>query len=128
MDFLDKTYDRASCEIDDILKHQKFDKQDVELLGDLVDIVKDIEMIYGYQDGMDMDGYSRMNGSSYMRGRSGRMMPMYGRGNSYARGRSMSNDNKDMLMDRLQDVMDMATDDKDRRAISKLIEQMDNQR
>ena len=39
MDFLDKAYDRASCEIEDILQHQSFDKQDVELLGDFIDIL-----------------------------------------------------------------------------------------
>ena len=128
MDFLDKTYDRASCEIDDILQHQSFDKQDVELLGDLVDIVKDIEMIYDYQ--YKADSYSQMD--SYDRGRSGRMMPMYNRGNSYMRGRSMGNgysrnDNKDMLLDRLQEVMDMAVDEKDKRAVERLMDQMSKQ-
>ena len=124
MDILDKTYDRACCEIDDILKHQKFDNQDVKLLGELIDIVKDVEMIYGYQDGMNMDGYS----GTGMRGRSDRMMS-YGRGSSYARGRSMNggysrNTNKDMMLDHLQNVADMAMDEKDRRAIEKLMSQM----
>lgn len=123
MDFLDRTYERASCEIEDILQHQKFDKQDVELLGDFVDIIKDIEMTYSYQNGMD--GSSQMNGSTYggyMRERSGRMMPMY-------RGRSMNNgysrnESKEMMLGHLQNVMDMAVDDKDRKAISRLMEQM----
>ena len=118
MDILDRTYDRASCEIEDILQHQKFDKQDVELLGELIDIVKDVEMIYDYQD--KIDGYSQS--SDYMRGRSGRMMPMYGRSNSYMRSRS--NDNKDVLLDHLANVAEMATDEKDRRAVEKLISQM----
>lgn len=123
MDFLDKTYDRASCEIEDILQHQKFDKSDVEMLGELIDIVKDIEMVYGYQDGSQMD-----NGN-YMRGRSGRMMP-YGRG-MYMRGRSMTgtysrDDNKDMMINHLQEVADMAIDDKDRKAVERLISQMDS--
>ena len=78
MDILDKTYDRASCEIEDILQHQKFDKMDVEMLGELIDIVKDVEMIYDYQ--------TKYSDDNYMRGRSGRMMP----GSSYMRGRSMS--------------------------------------
>lgn len=126
MDFLDKTYDRASCEIEDILQHQKFDKQDVDLLGGLIDIVKDVEMIYSYQD--DIGGYSQSSGG-YMRGRSGRTMPIYGRGSSYMRGRSMDSrgDNRDVLLDHLQNVMDMATDEKDRRAISKLMSQMEAQ-
>ena len=58
--------------------------------------------------------YYNPNGGNSMRGRSGRMMPMYGR-RSYARGRSM-NDNysrdesKEMRLDHLQEVMDMAVD------------------
>ena len=120
MDFLDRTYERASCEIEDILQHQKFDKQDVELLGDFVDIIKDIEMTYSYQNGMD--GSSQMNGGSYGGYRSGRMMPMY-------RGRSMNNgysrnESKEMMLGHLQNVMDMAVDEKDRKAISRLMEQM----
>lgn len=128
MDFLDKAYDRASCEIEDILQHQSFDKQDVELLGDFIDIVKDIMMTYDYQS--KMDDYSQMD--SFNRGRSGRMMPMYNRGGSYMRGRSMSDgysrsDNKEMLLDHLQEVMDMAVDEKDKRAVERLMEQMSKQ-
>ena len=128
MDILDKTYDRASCEIEDILQHQSFDKQDVELLGDLIDIVKDIEMIYDYQ--YKADDYSQMD--SYSRGRSGRMMPMNNRGSSYNRGRSMGSgysrsDNREILLDHLQEVMDMAVDEKDKRAVERLMDQMSKQ-
>ena len=94
MEILEKSYDRACCEIDDILNHSKLDKQDVELWGELIDIIKDVEMVYDYQD--KIDGYSQMGGSSYMRGRSGRMMPMYGRGSSYmGNGGYSRNSNKD---------------------------------
>lgn len=121
MDILDKTYDRASCEIEEILQHPKFDRQDVEILGELIDVLKDVEMIYGYQD--NMNGYSKSDGYSY--GRSNRMMPSYNRG-SYSRGRSMRNDNKDMILDHLQDIMNMTTDEKDRMAISKLVQEMES--
>lgn len=126
MDILEKAYDRACCESEDILNHQKLDKQDVELLGEFVDIIKDIEMIYDYRN--KMDGYSQMNGSNYMDGRSGRMMPyMY----SYNRGSSYGNDgeysrtsNKDEMINHLQKVANMAMDDKDRKAVERLMEQM----
>lgn len=123
MDVLDMIYDKMYCELEDIAKKEKLDSKDVELIDKFVDIIKDIDEISMSQNGMD--GYSQMNG---MQGRSGRMMP-YNRG-SYARGRSMSNgysrtDNKDAMIDHLHDVMDMAVDEKDRKAISRLIEQMD---
>lgn len=122
MELIDKVYDRTSCEIEDVLQHQSFDKQDVEILGELIDIVKDVEMIYDYRNKMD--------GGSYMRERSGNMMPMYGR-SSYARGRSMNinngysrSDNKTVLLDHLQDVADMAMDENDRKAVERLMQQM----
>lgn len=129
MEILEKSYDRACCEIEDILSRQKLDTQDVELWGDLVDIIKDIEMVYDYQD--KTNGYSQMNGESYMRGRSNRMMP-YGRSYNYGSyGRNSDgysrNDNKDMMLEHLQNVADMAMDEKDRKAVERLMEQMSKQ-
>lgn len=125
MDILGKAYDRACCESEDILNHQNLDKQDVELLGEFVDIIKDIEMIYDYRN--KTDGYSQMNGNSYMDGRSGRMMPyMYGNRNySYGSDNGYSRtSNKETMIEHLRNVADMAIDEKDRKAVEKLIAQM----
>ncbi len=73
-----------------------------------------------------------VNNSSYMGRRSYRMNPMYNR--SYGRGsygQGMSGgysrgESKDMMLDQLEKVMDMAVDEKDRKAISRLMEQMEN--
>lgn len=123
MDVMDKAYDRACCELDNLLQNQNMSKQDVEVFGELVDIVKDIVMM----DEPQMSGYSQMNGGSYNGGNSyGRGRYMYGgRGSSYARGNGYSRgSNKDEMLDHLQDIMDMASDEKDRKAISRLMEQM----
>lgn len=130
MDVLDMIYDKACCELEEIGKKEKLDSKDVELMDKFVDIMKDIEEM-----GMPQDmGYSQTgsynNGGSYMRGRSNRMNPMYNRSygrNSY--GRSMNNgysrdESKDMMLDHLQDVMNMAVDERDRKAIEKLMSQM----
>ena len=121
MDTIDKALDRIYCEIDDIISHPTFDKQDVEFLGEFFDMVKDsAEMEYYYSNSMSNDGYSNMGGNSYMRGRSSRMMPMYGRGSSgYSR-----TDNKEAMLDRLQMVADMAMDEKDKKAVERLMSQM----
>ena len=118
MDVLDMVYDKVYCELDEIMKKDKLDSKDVELIGEFVDILKDIDQIGIGQD----SGYSQMNGNSYMRGRSNRMMP------TYRRGRSMSSrdENKEMLLDHLQEVMDMAVDEKDRKAVERLMTQMQN--
>lgn len=123
MDVLDMVYDKVCCELDEIMKKEKLDSKDVELIGEFVDIMKDINQIDSNQD--------QMNGSSYMRGRSGRMMPMYGRG-GYSRGRSMNGgysraENKEAMLDRLQEIADMAVDEKDRKAVERLMDQMSQQ-
>ena len=123
---LDRIYDMMYCELDDIAKKDKLDSKDVELIDKFVDIIKDIDEIGKYSD---MGGYSQMNGgNSYMRGRSGRMMPMYGRGSSYGRGgnNGYSRDgSKEAMLDHLQDIADMATDEKDRKAVMRLMQQME---
>ena len=125
-DTLDKINEMMYCELDDIAKKEKLDSKDVELVDKFVDIIKDINEM-----GISMEGYSQMNGGSYMRGRSGGIMP-YGRGYNYASyGRDNNgysrNDNKDMMLEHLQNVADMAIDEKDRKAIERLMSQMQNQ-
>lgn len=117
MDVIDRAYDRACCELSDILDHPKFDKQDVEFMGAFVDILKDIDKMDKSQD----MGYSQMGGYSR-----GRMYPMmYNRGSSY-RGGYSRDESKEHMLDELSRVMDMAVDEKDRKAISRLMEQMEN--
>lgn len=126
MDTLDRIYDMMYCELDEMAKKDKLDTKDIELIDKFVDIIKDIDEIGSSQD----IGYSQMGGSygNGMRSRSGRM---YNRGNSYSRGRSMNNgysrdESKDMMLDHLQEVMDMAVDEKDRKAVERLMSQMQN--
>lgn len=126
MDTLDRIYDMMYCELDDMSKKEKLDTKDVELIDKFVDIIKDIDEIGMSQDtGYSMGGnsYGRYNrGNSYRGNSYGRSYGRgsYGRdGNGYSRG-----SNKDEILDYLRDVMDMADDDKDRKAISRLMSQM----
>ncbi|SCW64600.1 hypothetical protein SAMN05660484_02265 [Eubacterium ruminantium] len=130
MDTLDKIYDKMYCELEEISNKEKLDSKDVELVDKFVDIIKDINEI----DSMDdMGGFSQGNGrsygngASYGRNRFGRTMGMYGRG-SY--GRSMTggysrDESKNTMINHLQEVADMAMDEKDRKAVMRLIEQME---
>ena len=69
MDTVDKTLDRIYCELNDILQHPKLDKQDVELMGEFIDMLKDVAEMDSYSD----KGYPQMSGdysrSSYMNSR-----------------------------------------------------------
>lgn len=134
MDVLDMIYDKAYCELEEIGKKEKLDSKDVELMDKFVDIIKDIEEMGMGSDSMgySQTGNSYGDSSSYMGRRSYRMNPMYNR--SYGRGsygQGMSGgysrgESKDMMLDQLEKVMDMAVDEKDRKAISRLMEQMEN--
>ena len=93
---------------------------------------------------MNYGGGSYNNGGSYNGGGSynnGRNYNGGGSYNNYARGRSSRggssnrsyarnggnysrDDSKDMMLEHLSQVMDMAVDDRDRRAIEKLMQQM----
>lgn len=141
MDVLDIIYDKACCELEEIGKKDKLDSKDVELMDKFVDIMKDIEEMNMPQD----MGYSQMGGSynnggnrgsSYNNGNS--MRERSSRGSSYRNGNrsygrmSMNgysrDESKDMMLDTLQDVMDMAVDEKDRKAVERLMQQMEQQR
>lgn len=132
MDVLDMIYDKAYCELEEIGKKEKLDSKDVELMDKFVDIIKDIEEMRMSSEpmGYSQTGSSYTNGGSYMRGRSYRMNPMYnrsyGRGSSYGNGYSRD-ESKEMMLDHLQKVMDMAVDEKDRKAVERLMTQMMNQ-
>ena len=135
METLYKVQDMMFCELDDLSKKDKLDTKDVELIDKFVDIIKDINEITMSEDPMysqmnngSMGGSSynngSMHGSSYaggMRGRYGRgMNRTYNRGgNGYSRDAS-----KDMMLDHLSQVMDMAVDERDRKAVEKLMHQM----
>lgn len=58
------------------------------------------------------------------------MMPMYNRGSSYSRGYDKNGysrtDNKEAMLDHLQVVADMAMDEKDKKAIERLMTQMES--
>ena len=105
MDILDKIYEKMFCELGDIANKDKLDSKDVDLVDKFVDIIKDIDEISMSQDPEDMKH------SKY-----GQM------GRSY----DTRDGNKEHLMSELNRVMSMATDDRDRKAISRLIEQMGN--
>lgn len=117
MDVLDKVYDMVYCELEDISKKDKMSMQDLDALGKLVDIVKDIDKIGEMTDsGYSQNSY-RGSGNSY--GSRYNRNSYRGSGNSYSRDES-----KEHMLNQLEQVMNMAVDDRDRNAINKLMQQM----
>ncbi len=141
----DNIKDMVYCEIDDISRQGKLDMNSLKALGELVDILKDIGSVEMFEEGIEVqdDGYPY--GGGYSRngmggGYSQRRMPIYYNdgnsyrgGNSYRSGYSGRNsyrgysreDSKDHMVEKLTHMMNEATDPKDRDAIQRLIDQME---
>lgn len=143
MQEFDSIKEMVYCEIDEISHYGKLDMNTMKILGELVDILKDIGSIEMFEEGVQVqdneysfaNGYSRNNG-----GYSQRRMPIYyNEGNSYRGGRSMNggysrrgrgnysyDEGKAHMIDKLNNLMMETNEQKDRDAIQKLIEQMEN--
>lgn len=149
----DNIKDMLYCEIDEISKQNKLDMNTLNILGELVDILKDIGNIETFEEGVEVygeNGYSRNNG-----GYSQRMPVYYNEGMSYRnggnyggsyggnygggyssrmnnggysrRGRGYSyEDNKMHMVDKLTELMNETQDPKDRESIQRLVEQINH--
>ena len=126
--------------------------QDLEKIHKLTDTVKNIDKIEALEseDGYSEDGHymgeGRIYGTSYARGRRNAKRDSIGRysrddgmyydgGSSYARGGqgNMSNrggysrtDAKEHLIEKAEEMLDMAQDPKERRAIEKFMQEIDD--
>ena len=125
----------------------KLSTQELEKIHKLTDTVKNIDKIEmledgeGYSEDTDFMGEGRMYGTSYARGRGrnarrdrmGRYSSDDGmsyEGGSYARGGSsygMSYDGaKEHLMDKAEEMLEMAQDPKERRVIEKFMRELED--
>ena len=150
----DAIKDMVYCEIDDISHSGKLDMNSVKVLGELVDILKDIGSVEMFEEGVDIqnEDYSFANRYPRENGYSQKRMPIYYEGRngydgrnsydggngydysnrSYNRGYSRRNrnysydDSKTHMIDKLSQLMMEATDQRDKDNIQRLIEQMNN--
>lgn len=141
----DNIKDMVYCELDEISHQGKLDMNTVKVLGELVDILKDIGSVEMFEEGIDVQGeeYSLSNGYSRNGGYSQKRMPIYydngnnsNYGNSYnsyrggnggysRRSRGYSyDDSKAHMIEKLNHLMMEASDQQDKEAIQRLIDQM----
>ena len=141
MQEFDNVKDMVYCEIDEISRQGKLDMNTVKVLGELVDILKDIGSIEMFEEGINIqeDDYSYGGGYSRNNGYSQRRMPIYyNDGNSYRNNRNgyqmrsnsrygySRDDAKEHMVQKLEHLMNEAQDEQDKQAIQRLINQMDN--
>ena len=135
----DQIKDMVYDELDAMSHQGRLNKESVCLIGELVDILKDIGTIEMFEEGIEIpdDDYSLANGYSRDGGYSQRR---YVRGgNSYRDGRTYNSgysrrtrggysreDSKDHMIQQLHNIMNEAQNENDRQSIHRLIEQMEN--
>lgn len=140
MKVFDEIRDMLCDELEEIAKKKELTSSSLEIIGDAVDIVKDISTIKAMEQeyptvGYSRDGYSNgsygrpvyMNdgdvGNSYARGRIGDVkrdsMGRYSN-EGYSRNDGYSGDTKEEL----HRLMDAAQNDKEREAIRKALDSM----
>ncbi|MBP3198625.1 MAG: hypothetical protein J6N21_16690 [Butyrivibrio sp.] len=113
----------------------------VKVLGELVDILKDIGSVEMFEEGVNINEEEYSFNNSYGRngGYSQRRPMYYTDGNSYrsnymnngysrrgGRGGYSRDDSKHYMIEKLNNLMNETNDSADREAISKLISQMEN--
>lgn len=148
MEHLEGILNLVDNELEAIVKNGKFrSREEIDSVGKLVDIVKDIHCIWEYEDGEESEysgaymydrGMSRMNrggsyndGGSYARGR-GRnarrdSLGRYSR-NSYRSGMNgYSRAEKNEYIESLRDMADNAPDDQTKQSIMRMISQIEQQ-
>lgn len=135
MEQLDGILKIVGNELDAINKNGKFrSREEIDSVGKLVDIVKDVHCIWEYED---ESGMSYDDGMSYRGSYRDRMTPRYDDGNSYARRqrrdsmgrysreRGYSRADKTEYVEQLREMMMSAPDDATRQSIQRMIQQME---
>lgn len=129
----DMVYD----EIDNIARQGKLNKEAVCILGELVDILKDIGTVEMFEEGIYVpeneyslasgngDMYSYYNGNGYNNGNSYRGGRTYGSGYTRrSRGGYSREDSREHMISQLHNIMNGVQNEEDRQAVQKLINQM----
>ena len=132
-------------EIDQISHKGQLNKDAICVLGDLVDILKDIGTIEMFEENIYVEDNGAYHTFDENKGYSTRMPRMryyegdgYQMGNSYRygsypmrdrysrRGGYSREDGKEHMIQKLEHLMNEATDEQDRQSIQRLIDQMHN--
>ena len=135
----DRIKDMVYNELDNLSRHEQLNKESVCVIGELVDILKDIGTVEMFEEGFEVpeNEYSL---ASYGRngGYSRRRMNSYDDGNSYrgryynsgyyrgGRGGYSRDEGKEYIVEKLNHLMNEAHNEEDKEAIKGLVHQMEN--
>ena len=133
MEYMYELKDKLCKELDEIARKPEMGAGDLEIIHKLTDTIKNLDKIEMLEDGgysqagdweADMRGtYGR--GSSY-RGRKRDSMGRYSSDGRMMRGGYSRHDAKEAMMDQMEDLMAQAGSEKEREAIRRCMNQLEN--
>lgn len=133
MEYMYELKDKLCKELDEIARKPEMGAGDLEIIHKLTDTIKNLDKIEMLEDGgysqagdweADMRGtYGR--GSSY-RGRKRDSMGRYSREGRGGRGGYSRHDAKEAMMEQMEMLMDQAGSEKEREAIRRCMNQLEN--
>ena len=135
----DRIKDMIYDELDEVSHRDKLSKETVCIIGELVDILKDIGSVEMFEEGVSVtdDGYSFDNWNMPNNGGYSNRRGYYNDGSSYEyggysrrggrRGGYSRDDGKKHMIEKLHGIMNEASDQKDKESIQRLIDQMNHE-
>ena len=133
MEYMHELKEKLCDELEEIASKGELGAGDLEIIHKLTDTIKNLDKIEMLEDGgysqagdweADMRGtYGR--GSSY-RGRKRDSMGRYARDGRMMRGGYSRHDAKEAMMDQMEDLMAQAGSEKEREAIRRCMNQLEN--
>ena len=132
MEYMYELKDKLCKELDEIARKGELGAGDLEIVHKLTDTIKNLDKIEMLEDGgysqagdWEIEGRAYNRGNSYAR-RKRDSMGRYARDGRMMRGGYSRHDAKEAMMDQMEDLMAQAGSEKEREAIRRCMNQLEN--
>ena len=133
MEYMYELKDKLCKELDEIARKPEMGAGDLEIIHKLTDTIKNLDKIemleddggYSQAGDWEIEGRAYNRGNSYSR-RKRDSMGRYSRDGRMMRGGYSRHDAKEAMMDQMEDLMAQAGSEKEREAIRRCMNQLEN--
>ena len=132
MEYMHELKEKLCDELEEIARKGEFSAGDLEAVHKLTDTIKNLDKIEMLEDGgysqagdWEIEGRAYNRGNSYAR-RKRDSMGRYSRDGRMMRGGYSRHDAKEAMMDQMEDLMAQAGSEKEREAIRRCMNQLEN--
>ena len=132
MEYMHELKEKLCDELDEIARKGELGAGDLEIIHKLTDTIKNLDKIEMLEDGgysqagdWEIEGRAYNRGNSYAR-RKRDSMGRYSRDGRMMRGGYSRHDAKEAMMDQMEDLMAQAGSEKEREAIRRCMNQLEN--